>query len=224
MNALEKSFGAQIRKMAQVYFFGDSITQGFWDTEGGWVERLRKHYDGLALKDLKHNKQPEIFNLGVSGDTTRNLLARIEAETKIRKWPGDPQIAVVAIGTNDDLFQNGKQWVEPPEFRANIQKIIDVLKPLVEGILFVGNVAVDEKLTTPVFWDNIHYTNDELKKYEDIIREVTKAQNISFVPVFDKFKAEQAKRNLLADGLHPNDSGHKLIASLVQPELEKLLN
>lgn len=207
----------------RVLVFGDSITQGMWAIEGGWVELLRKHYDGLAIKDLKHNNQPEIFNLGVSGDTTRNLLARIELETKVRKWPGDPQIAVVAIGTNDDLFQKGKQWVEPPEFRANIQKIIDILTPLVKDILFVGNVAIDESLTTPVFWDNIHYTNAELKKYEEIIKEVTKAQNISFVPIFDKFMTEQTKRNLLADGLHPNDEGHKLIARLVQPELDKLL-
>lgn len=29
----------------RVLVFGDSITQGFWDTEGGWVERLRKYYD-----------------------------------------------------------------------------------------------------------------------------------------------------------------------------------
>jgi lysophospholipase L1-like esterase len=48
----------------RVLVFGDSIAQGFWDSEGGWVERLRKHYNSLALEDLKSNQQPEIFNLG----------------------------------------------------------------------------------------------------------------------------------------------------------------
>jgi len=206
----------------RVLVFGDSITQGFWDSEGGWVARLRKYYDGLALKDLEHNNQPEIFNLGVSGDTTRNLLTRIELETKVRKWPDDPLFAVVAIGTNDDLFERGKLRVKPSESRANIQELINILKPLVDGLLFVGNIAVDERLTTPVFWDNIHYTNKQMKNYENIIKEVALSQNISFVPIFDEFLEEQTKRNLLADGLHPNDEGHKLIASLVQPALEKL--
>ncbi len=208
----------------RVLVFGDSITQGFWSVEGGWVELIRKHYDGLALKDMRSKvSQPEIFNLGVSGDTTRNLLTRIEPETKARKWPNDPQVAVVAIGTNDDLFENGKQWVEPPEFRQNIRKIINILKPLVEGILFVGNIAVDEKLTNPVFWGDYRYTNDEMQKFEIIIKEETTKLNIPFVPIFEKFNAEQSKRNLLADGLHPNTDGHKFIYNLVLPELEKLL-
>lgn len=209
----------------RVLVFGDSITQGFWDTEGGWVQRLRKHYDSKALEDLRNNKQPEIFNLGVSGDTTRSLLVRIEFETKVRKWPGDSQIAVVAIGTNDDLFENGKQRVEPAEFRTNIEKIIKILGPLVKKVMFVGNPACDEKLTTPVFWSEISYTNKQLQEYEQIVQEVAEAKKIPFVQVFEIFMAKlTAGENLLADGLHPNNEGHELIFQLVLPELDKLLN
>ena len=111
----------------RILFFGDSITQGFWSKEGGWVEIIRKYYDGLALDDLKHNKQPEIFNLGVSGDTTKNLLARIESETKARIWPDDPVVIVISIGTNDDLFEGGKQWITPAEFETNLNAIIDTV-------------------------------------------------------------------------------------------------
>jgi len=208
----------------RVLCFGDSITQGFWSVEGGWVERLRKHYDGLALKDLSNNNQPEIFNLGVSGDTTRNLLERIELETRVRKWPGDSLLAVVAIGTNDDLFEEGKQQVEPEEFRDNIHIIIKKLRPLTDSLIFVGNAACDEELTTPVFWDDIHYTNEQMQKYEQIIQEVAAEHGIAFVPVFEKFKQElNSGKDLLADGLHPNDAGHQLIFELVRPELDKLV-
>jgi lysophospholipase L1-like esterase len=83
----------------RILFFGDSITQGFWSVDGGWVEKIRKHYDGISMQDLDHNIQPEIFNLGISGDTTRNLLRRIEGEILARKWKHDPLIVVIAIGS-----------------------------------------------------------------------------------------------------------------------------
>ena len=209
----------------RVLVFGDSIAQGFWSVDGGWVEKLRRHYDRLALEDLRNNKQPEIFNLGVSGDTTHNLLARLEPETKVRKWPEDPLIAVIAIGTNDDLFENGEQRVQPREFRHNIQKVINILEPLVEKIMFVGSAACDEKLTTPVFWANIHYSNEQMQKYEQIVEEESQKRAIRFVPIFESFKAKmETGEKLLADGLHPNNEGHKLIFELVRPELDKLLN
>jgi len=207
----------------RVLVFGDSIAQGFWSVDGGWVEKLRKHYDKLALEDLVNNKQPEIFNLGVSGDTTRNLLARIELETRVRTWPEDPLTVVLAIGTNDELFENNEQAIRPEEFKANVKKILKLVRPLVDKIMFVGNAACDEKLTTPVFWSDIHYTNNQLKNYEDYIKEIAQAEGVPFAPIFERFQAEQQRRNLLADGLHPNDEGHELIYQIVRPELDMLL-
>jgi len=56
------------------------------------------------------------------------------------------------------------------------------------------------------------------------MRAIAQEQNLSFVPVFEAFKAAfEKEKDLLFDGLHPNDKGHELIVSLVQPELEKLL-
>ena len=208
----------------RVLAFGDSIAQGFWSVEGGWVEKLRRNYDGLALKDLKNNNQPEIFNLGVSGDTTRNLLARVELETKVRKWPGDPITVLLAIGTNDELFQNDEQLVGPDEFKANVRKILSTLRPLADKIMLIGNASCDEKLTRPVFWSDIHYTNEQLMKYEEYIAEIAADENIPFVPIFEKFQEGQSSKQLLADGLHPNDDGHQLIFELVRPELDKLLS
>ena len=206
----------------RILFFGDSITQGFWSVDGGWVEQIRKHYDGLAVQDLRANKQPEIFNLGVSGDTTRNLLQRVAAETKARTWPGDPVVTVLAIGTNDDLFEGGEQWVSPDEFRANINKLVDILEPITDGLLFVGNAACDDSMTNPVFWGDYSYSNEQIQKFENIINEETKKRNIPFVPVFDTFKQKlDAGEELLADGLHPNEAGHQLIKTLVLPELQK---
>ena len=205
-------------------FFGDSITQGFWDSEGGWVERLRAHYDSIALQDLAHSPTTEIFNLGVSGDTTRNLLARVKNETEVRKWHDESPLVAIAIGTNDDLFEGNEQWVTPEEFRTNLEKILHLLQPVVDRIVLVGNPACDESRTTPVSWGNFHYTNRELERSEGIIRDVAEAERLAYIPLFHEFKRRlDAGEDLLADGLHPNNRGHEVIFSIVKPPLTRLL-
>lgn len=63
----------------RILIFGDSITQGFWDTNGGWVDKLRKHYDELQLQDFDKNP-PTVFNLSIDADTSQNILQRAEED------------------------------------------------------------------------------------------------------------------------------------------------
>lgn len=208
----------------RILFFGDSITQGFWSIDGGWVEKIRKHYDSISVLDLDHNIQPEIFNLGISGETTRGLLKRIEGETLARKWKDDPTLVVIAIGTNDDLFEADEQWIKPDEFRANLEKLVSILTPVTTSMMFIGNPACDEARTTPVSWGDFTYTNLELERSEKAIAKVASAHGLMFVPIFDGFKAKlDDGEDLLMDGLHPNDLGHKYIADCVLPELDILI-
>jgi lysophospholipase L1-like esterase len=208
----------------KILFFGDSIIQGFWDADGGWVERLRKHYDSIALQDLINNIQPKIFNLGILGDTTCELLQRIEDETKIRVKPDDSSIIVISIGTNDCSFENNKQLISPNEFNDNLEKIIKIIEPLTDQIILVGNTACDEAKTTPTQWGS-YYTNIELQRFEDIVKNIAIRYNLPYVPIFEKFKLKlDAGENLLADGLHPNNAGHQFIAGQILSTLDVILN
>lgn len=120
----------------RILFFGDSITQGFWDTDGGWVARIRKCYDKISVKDLDNNLQPEVFNLGISGNTTRDLKTRIKSETIVRTYKSSLPVIVIAIGSNDCLIEDGKQWVSIEEYRSNLLKIVDCVKPHAQSIVF----------------------------------------------------------------------------------------
>jgi len=88
--------------MTRILVFGDSITYGNWDREGGWVQRLRKFLDKRNLTD------PDfyclIYNLGISGNDTENLLKRFEFETEQRLKEGEETIFIFAIGINDTQF------------------------------------------------------------------------------------------------------------------------
>src|SRR3989344_3552583 len=93
--------------MTLILVFGDSITYGAWDTNGGWVQRLRTYLDKKQLADPK--LYYELYNLGVSGDTSTDLLERFEAETKqrIKRMSAKEEIIIiVAIGTNDSIINN----------------------------------------------------------------------------------------------------------------------
>ncbi len=91
----------------RVLVFGDSITQGFWDVDGGWVSRIRKTYDQKAI-DTDDYDQPTIFNMGVSGNSSDDVLVRFDNETKVRA--NEELSFVFAIGVND---ARTKCWNRP---------------------------------------------------------------------------------------------------------------
>src|SRR5690606_7564988 len=68
----------------RVLVFGDSITQGYWAVEHGWVDRVRKYFDARQFEDLGGRDEPTIFNLGISADNSNDILSRIESEVAAR--------------------------------------------------------------------------------------------------------------------------------------------
>lgn len=213
----------------RVLVFGDSITQGYWDTEGGWVERIRKHYDEIQITDLDGRDEPTFFNLGISADNSANILARIEAETVARTRHGNLPVIIVQIGVNDSSKDlSGKDEsvsLSIDEYEKNLYNIIKVALPISSKVIFVGLSACDESRTTPVAWGDFHYTNKAIKQYEDTMKRVAREQGIPFIAIFDDF-IEQLNngKDFFPDGLHPNNDGHKFISKLILNELDGLLS
>jgi lysophospholipase L1-like esterase len=210
----------------RVLVFGASITQGFWDTKGGWVQRLRSHYDTIKTQDIsKEDEYPDIFNLGISGNTTKDVLNRLQNETKARITNKSNSAIVFSIGTNNAAVEvNGKEWSTPEEYRTELEEIISQTKELTAKIIFVGLPCCDESRTTPVSWLAINYTNERLLLFDKVAREVCLKHNIAHIAIYEPMQKQLNKgTNLFEDGLHPNNEGHELIFKLVQPELDRLL-
>jgi len=176
--------------------FGASITWGAWDGEkGGWVNRLK-----LALES---NHDIEVYNLGVSGNNTGDLLKRFEKEVKARK----PTIIIFGIGNNDSTFNNSEVSVIIEKFEKNILRLIELGKKFTNNIIFVGLSKVDESKTMPIPWNKkIYYNNESIKKYDEKIQEVTKKNKVGYINIFDLLDKKD-----LEDGLHPNSQGHEKI-------------
>lgn len=205
----------------RVLVFGDSITQGFWDIDGGWVSQLRKNYDQKMI-DGTDNDPPTIFNLGVSGDSSDDVLARFEAETKAR---AKEDIAfVVAVGVNDSRTKAGANFSDVKRYKQNLSEILKLSKQYSDKILFVGLTPCVEERSNPVSWGDTGYTNERIKEFDDTLREFCNKNNVAFAEVYEQFANAEKEVELLPDSLHPNRKGHQLIAEIVQPHLQSLLN
>jgi lysophospholipase L1-like esterase len=211
----------------RVLVFGASITQGFWDTEGGWAVRLYKHYAKLKLREITaEDDYPDVFNLGISGDTSKDLLRRFESETSARLTNQRQGAIIFSIGTNNAITNKQGELVSPlSTYKEDLEQLIEKARQLTTKIMFVELVPCEEDRTTPVFWRDIYYRNKDIAAVNGVIRQVANDNQIKFVEVFEPMRQKMSDgAEFFADGLHPNDAGHQFIFERVQPELDKLLN
>lgn len=205
----------------RVLVFGDSITQGFWDLDGGWVSRLRRTYDKQMI-DGVNDDPPTLFNLGVSGDSSDDIVARFESETKARK-NNESLAIVIAVGVNDSRTKADVEFSNTERYHDNLRQIWQLAKQFTDKVLFVGLTPCVESRTTPVSWGDTGYTNSRIQEFDKTLRDFCEQNNAAFVEVFEPFQAKQQATELLPDGLHPNDAGHQLIADIVGPKIEELV-
>lgn len=204
--------------MAKILIFGDSIAHGAWDTEkGGWVQRIKNFLDEETLSESEN--EHIIYNLGVSGDTTEDLLERFEFETKQRLKEDDEElIFIFAIGVNDSQFIHSKDALRfsPEEYRDNLNELLNLAKKFSSKIVFVGLTPVDETKTSPIPWNvDKSYKNDYIKRFNDVLSNFCEEKEVYFIEIFE-YLIKEDYQSLLEDGLHPNSEGHKKIFEAVR--------
>lgn len=197
--------------MQIICIFGASTTWGACDLEkAGWANRLTMSLASKSDYDI------EIYNLGVSGNTTNDLLERFNAEAKARH----PSLIIFSIGDNDSVYIASKKTQDVPieQFESNLQELVKRAKKFTDKIVFLGGKKVDESQTTPIPWlTDYHYTNENIILYDKKIKEVAEKNNVFYLRMFDLLDI----KNDLDDGLHPNAQGHQKMFERVKDFLEK---
>ena len=206
--------------MTHILIFGASITWGAWDKEGGWVGRLRKFIDEKNISDPDYNLM--VYNLGISGDTTEDVLRRFENEVKER-ISEEETIIMFSVGVNDSQFVHDKKdlRVQIEKFEDNLKKLIKLSKKHASKIIFVGFSPIDQQKVDPLPWaESKSYRKDLIEKFDNKVKEVCKEKKIYFIEVYDKLIKGNYKK-LLEDGVHPNSEGHEQIFQIVKDFLVK---
>lgn len=214
----------------RVLVFGDSITQGFWDSEGGWVNRLRKHFDSETING--NIDAPVIMNLGISGDKTIDVINRLESEASSRL--SDNGIALVfAIGINDTQIDDGIAVSDIDIYLEQLRILYNKAINFTKKIIFIGLSPVDDAHSNPLEWDEegfdkICYNNERIQSFDLTLMNYCEQNNIKYINVYDKFIKEMTSvenaRILLPDALHPSDKGHELIFNILKQNIIDYLN
>lgn len=191
--------------------FGDSIAWGACDPEnGGWAAQLR-HYI------WSQDKSSHIYNLGISGNTTTDILGRIEDEAKWRA----PKVIIFAVGINDAQFMRptNSQRISDDDFRDNLHRLYTIAKKYTRKIVFVGLTSVDESKVNPIPWNTDKtYESKNLKRLDGIIQEFCSENNLQFIQMNDLLDNSD-----LYDGAHPNTQGHAKMFERIKSEIKEII-
>lgn len=191
----------------KILVFGDSITYGQKDLElGGWTNRLK-----LVLANDSSGLSCHVFNMGVPGQTTGEVLERLERECRGRVPKGTNIIIILAAGINDTQVIGGKVRVDEDTLRANVGALIDTARKIGESVMYIGLTPVDESRTNPVKWDKKkNWKNEVVENYDTIIRRVCEEKGVRYLYMFDRIDPLTNQ-----DGLHPSAEGHRIMTGII---------
>ena len=202
-----------------ILIFGSSITWGAWDKEGGWAQRLKSFADKKALS-TNFNYYTAVYCLGVSGDTTTDLLERFDTEVNARADEHEDLLIIIETGINDSqlILAENRHAVSPEEYKKNLAKLVEKSKHYNAKLIFLGLTPVDERVD-PIPWaPESSYRIEFVKKYDEILKSVSRENNIPYIELMSRFSKSNYP-NLLTDGAHPSTEGHKIIYEEVRKNL-----
>ena len=182
----------------RVVFFGDSITD-FWN--------LPEFFPGKPY-----------VNRGISGQTTSQMLVRFRQDVIDLK----PQAVIILAGTNDIAGNTGPITLENIE--ANYASITELARAHNIRVLWCSVTPVhdyteqshDFFVTRPI--SDILSLNTWLKSY-------CAKGNCTYVDYYSSMVDTKGflKRELSTDGLHPNEAGYRIMASLAEKAIEQVV-
>lgn len=204
----------------KVLVFGHSIVQGFWDTEGGWVHRLSAALDTLRIESPDEHYY-EVFNLGIAGNDSNQLLERVDDETERRVDDDDAVVVLFQIGANDIQWLNDEQRVRVPaeRFEANIEALLRKSRRIADEVVFVGEAYTS--IDGPIPWaPDLALSDERLREYHEITRTVCSREDVSYVDIRSTYDRGEWGQ-MLDDGCHPNTDGHRAIFREVRRTLNE---
>ena len=179
-----------------ILFFGNSLTAGL----GLEPEQAFPGIVQQKIDSLDYNYQ--IINAGLSGETSAGGLGRIDW---VMKQPFD--IFILELGANDGL-----RGLPLQSTRENLQGIIDKVKMNYPGV----RIVIAGMMVPPNMGED--YTSEFVKIYPELARK----NNALLIPFLLDGVAGIPDLNL-ADGIHPNVEGHRIVAETVWNTLIKVL-
>jgi acyl-CoA thioesterase I len=178
----------------RIVFLGDSLTAGYG------LERSESVPSLIQARLEAEGYSYEVVNAGVSGDTSAGGLSRLDWSLE-----GDVDLLVVELGANDGL-----RGLPVDAMKKNLDEIIRRAKGRGITVLLTGMEA------PPNY--GAAYTTEFRQVFADLARE----HHVAFIPFYLQGVAGMPALNI-ADGMHPNPAGARIVEATVWRALEPML-
>lgn len=176
----------------KIVFLGDSLTEGYGVAQSA-------AFPQLIQKKLTADKLDwTIVSAGSSGSTSASTLSRLKWVTKDKS-----DYVLVLMGSNDGL-----RGLKIEETEKNLG---EALKWAKENKI---NVILGQLFVPP------NYGKDYFKKFSDLFPRLAKKYDVKLAPfLLDKVAGIPSLNQ--ADGIHPNEKGHAIVADTIYNYLKK---
>ena len=169
---------------SNIICLGDSLTSGEGAEPG-------QDYPSLLTGYLDR----KVINAGVSGDTTGDVLKRIEKDVLEQ----DPQMVIVILGGNDFL-----QKIPVEKTFQNLERIVDLIQHR-------GAAVTLAQVKTGLLNDS----------YLNGFKNLTRQKKTLLIP--DILKGIIGNPDLMSDTIHPNAKGYAIMAKRIYDEIKPYL-
>lgn len=169
----------------------------------------------------------KVINAGVPGNTTEDARRRFPADVLERQ----PDLVIIQFGINDSTMD---VWKEPSvthtrvakkEYRKNLEYFVtEIRRQHGQVMLMTPNpLQWAEKMRLrygklPYHVDDSDGFNVTLRPFAQEMRQVASELGVPLLDVmaaFDDAWRKDPGRELLSDGVHPNQAGHQLVTDLL---------
>ena len=195
----EANLQARAEGPVELVFLGDSITRG-WLSAGKSVWNLRYKALGTA-------------NLGISGDTTQNLLWRITVGQELEGL--DPAVVVLQIGSNNFVYSGHT----PGQVAAGVKAIVNEVRAQLPAasIILVGIFPRGAEAKNPLR-GRIQRANEEIAR-------LAQDEQVYYLDFGRRYLKKDGATNVLLmhDSVHLTEQGYQVWADEMQPLVNQLL-
>ncbi len=190
----------QSAEIGQIVFLGDSITE---------------------MYDLDYYfPQANIYNRGISGDTTDRMLVRLESNVLNIKPKG-----IFLLGGCNDL----RHGSSPEDIAVNITKILHIVREkLPDTKIFMQTVYPVNRSVKLAGKDLVgeHLTDDNVILLNEYIKQICAIYQVELIDTYSHLVGDnkQLQDRFTFDGLHMTSESYELITSLLTPYVDSLFD
>jgi len=199
----------------RILAFGASTCEGKGDpVGGGFVGRLK------TWREIADYQQNYVYNLGISGNTSSDVLKRFFGEAK----PRHPDLIIFQFGGNDIRREGSARSeikISLSDYVKNLTELILQAKQLSQ-VLFISSIPIDDSKTQPIGWVPYYYAQADVATYAAKLQQICAEQQVPYLDIFNDWLKLDYSKYLHADGLHPSVLGHQVIFDQLKAKLLEL--